>query len=552
MLRTKTILGTLLTLTAAATSVYLSFGSISWLFQALNAVAVAALVACPVIFWRRESARLRASESQDSADSNVGLYEGPSDTAVATTLTIATLCLALVLLSPSRWPATIAFGSVYALMALLVLPRRPLRSLFVALAATLSLWPVEPDFASRIETRLTTYLASLASDRLDSHSILNVPEGRTLRTIGGNVTVGTVEGRMPALRFGAVAGAVLAVFLKRSFLHVLLMTFSGWFWAIVLTGFHYYGISSRQNSGGFVEGLWGQSWFVFLIGMILLVSTDQLWLVLGIFNPFSWFSRDRKRSSRNASGTETTKDAEIPEIEEEEPEPRSLPSAVFLGIGAVAMTIAVLDVGLTFQHHRQNKLLTDQWRKVAESNDRGFFPDRLGRWVKTDRKSLMDTSVPARGAVTVSAYYLAGENFARVSYLGTFGGWYDRYIDFQSAGWREGSQRVINDPTRGLSYVFSEFSLPTGEHCTLIYQMKAMDDREDGLMEASTRSYKQLLLWEMFQSMFFRKSWKKEYYLTEIAFESYGPLTTSDSQLLDELAQATFESIPPAKLRSVE
>ncbi len=552
MLRTKTILGTLLTLTAAATSVYLSFGSISWLFRGLNAVAVAALVACPVLFWRRESIRLRAPDSQDAADSNTGLYEGPSDMAVATTLSIATFCLALVLLSPSRWPATIAFGIVYALMALLVSPRRPVRSLFVALAATLSLWPVEPNFASRIETRLTTYLASLASDRLDSHSILNVPEGRTLRTIGGTVTVGTQEGRIPALRFGAVAGAVLAVYLKRSFLHVLLMTFSGWFWSIVLTGFHYYGISSRQNSGGFVEGLWSQSWFVFLIGVILLVSTDQLLLVLGIFNPFSWFSRDRKRGSRNASGTEPVQETETPEIEAEEPEPRSLPGAVFLGIGAVAVTIAVLDIGLTLQHKRQISLLDDQWRKVAESSDRSFFPDRLGRWVKTDRKSLMNTAVPARGAEAVNAYYLAGENFARVSYMGTFGGWYDRFIDFQAAGWREGIQRVINDPTRGMSYVFTEFSLPTGEHCTLIYQMKALDDREDGLLEASTRSYKQLFLWEVFQSMFFRKSWKKEYYLTEVAFESYGPLSTSDSQLLDELARTIFESIPPAKLRSVE
>jgi len=477
------------------------------------------------------------------------VYGGPSDTAVAVTLTAATLSLVLLLLAPTRWPAAVAFALAFVISNLLISPRKPLRSLFMALAATLCLWPVDDNLTSRFENRLSVYLARLASDRLDTHSVLNVPQGREIRTLGGQVNVGLPDGRLPALRLGAILGTALAVYLKRNMLHVVLMAVSGWFWAATLSGFHYYGVASKQNSGGFLENLWSYPVFVLLIGLILLVSTDQLWLVLGIFNPFAWFARDRKRAARN----QEVKDAETEQAQtddEEESAPRVLPGVLFAGIGVAAMVVAVLDAGLCFSRHGKDAKLQSAWNSVAASADRSFLPDRIGRWAKTDQKSLMDTLVPGRDVQIVNSYYTNGENLARVAFLGTYSSWFDRYQDFQLAGWNYRSQKVVNDPARGLSYVVNDFALPTGEHCTLIYQISALDDRENPLLPASARSVQESLLWEFFQGMFFRKPWQKGYYITEVALESFGPISPAESQSLDELVRTAFEIRPPAKLCS--
>lgn len=477
-------------------------------------------------------------------------YEGPNDTAVAVTLAVATLSLILLLLSPSRWPAAIAFALTFSVTNLMVSPRKPLRSLFVALAATCCLWPVDDNITARFENRLTLYLTRLVSDRLDSHSVLNAPQGREIRTLGGEVLVGLPDGRLPGLRLGAILGAALAVYLKRSMLHVLLMTVSGWFWAATLSGFQSYGVASRQNSGGFLENLWAYPLFVLLIGLILLVSTDQLWLVLGIFNPFAWFARDRKRNARKTEiKTEATDSAND---EAEESEPRVLPAAAFIGIGVAAMVVAFLDAGLNLSRRSSDEKLQTAWKSIATSTERSFFPDRIGRWAKTDKKSLMDTLVPSRDSQIVNAYYASGENLARVAFLGPYESWYDRYQDFQLAGWTFAAQRVVNDPARGLSYVFNEFVLPTGEHCILVYQISSLTDRENGLLPASARSVQESILWEFFQGMFFRKPRQKGYYMTEVALESFGPLSSAESQQLDELVRTAFEISLPEKLRTTE
>lgn len=550
MFRTKTIAGSLLTLAAAAISVNLSFGPSGGIYQVAYALGVAFLVACPILHWRRERRRVDRMSPDEATSWMSSAYVGPSDTSVAVTLGIATLCLVLLLLSPSRWPAAVGFSLAFIISNLLVSPRKPLRSLFVALAATCCLWPVDDNITSRFENRLSLYLARLASDRLDSHTVLNAPQGREIRTLGGQVLVGLPDGRLPGLRLGAILGAALSVYLKRNMLHVLLMTASGWFWAATLSGFHSYGVASRQNSGGFLENLWAYPVFVIVIGLILLVSTDQLWLVLGIFNPFAWFARDRKRNARK----QEIKDEETESIatEEEEAEPRVLPAAVFLGIGVAAMVVAVLDAGMTLSKRSTDARLVAQWKAVSASADRSFMPDRIGRWAKTDQKPLMNTLVPSRDSAIVNTYYSSGENLARVAFLGTYESWYERYQDFQLAGWKEISQRVVNDSTRGLSYVFNEFVLPTGEHCILVYQISALDDRENGVLPASARSLQESLLWEFFQSMFFRKPGQKGYYITEVALESFGPLSSADSQQLDDLVRTAFELRPPAKMRTID
>lgn len=552
MFRTKTIVGTLLTLTAAAICVYLSFGPSGSAIQVSNALAVAFLVICPVLHLRRERRRVDRMSAEEAAAWRENAYEGPGDTSIAVTLAITTITLGLLALSPSRWPAALAFALVFSLTNLLVSPRKPLRSLLVALAATCSLWPVEDNIASRFENRLSIYLARLTSDRLDSHSVLNVPQGRTLRTLGGQVDVGTVDGRLPGLRFGAIMGAALAVYLKRNTLHVLLMTISGWFWATALTGFYYYGLSSKQNSGGFLEGLWAYPAFILAIGAVLLISTDQLWLVLGIFNPFTWFSRDRKRVARKQDAPESSAESDLDDAAEDEPQRRELPGWVFTGIGVAALVVAVLDAGVSFGHLRQNRKVDAKWKEIAESTDRSFMPERIGRWVRSEPNQLVTTTVPSRDASLVNTFYAAGESKARVAYVGTYANWYDRYQDFQLAGWNSRSQRVVNDTARGLSYVVNDLSLPTGEHCTLIYEISAIDGRENGKLTATARTIQESLLWEFFQSLFFRKSWSKDFYLTEVAFESYGPLTTAESQLLDELVRGVFDANLPSKLRSIE
>lgn len=550
MFRTKTIAGTLLTLVAAAISVNLSFGPSGGIYRVAYALAVAFLVVCPVLHWRRERRKVDRMSPDEANSWLSSAYEGPSDTAVAVTLGLATLSLALLLLSPSRWPAAVGFALAFSVSNLLVSPRKPLRSLFVALAATCCLWPVDDNITSRFENRLSLYLARLASDRLDSHSVLNAPEGREIRTLGGEVMVGLPDGRLPGLRLGAVLGAALAVYLKRNMLHVLLMTASGWFWAATLSGFHYYGVASRQNSGGFLENLWAYPVFVSMIGLILLVSTDQLWLVLGIFNPFAWFARDRKRNARNQEIK--TEASDSVSAEEEDSEPRVLPSAAFLGIGVAAMVVAFLDAGLSLSRKSTDDKLLSAWKSAATSTERSFMPERIGRWAKTDKTSLMDTLVPSRDSQIVNTYYASGENLARVAFLGTYGSWYDRYQDFQLAGWSTAAQRVVNDSARGLSYVFNEFVLPTGEHCILVYQISSLKEQENGILPASARSVQESILWEFFQGMFFRKPGQKGYYITEVALESFGPLSSAESQQLDELVRTAFEIRLPEKLRSID
>jgi hypothetical protein len=165
---------------------------------------------------------------------------------------------------------------------------------------------------------------------------------------------------------------------------------------------------------------------------------------------------------------------------------------------------------------------------------------------------LIDTDVPSRGVASVTGIYAAGEKFSRVTYLGPYYSWCDRYLEFQSAGWRQGGQRIVTDEARGVSFVFNEMTRPTGEHCFLTYGMRKIDGDQDDFVPATIRAFRQTIMWELFQSAFFRRPRTKSFYMTEIAFESFGPLTPADSQLFDELIREVMSKPLPEKLRSQE
>jgi hypothetical protein len=537
-----------LTVVASALSSYFSFSGSSNFVSILIGISLLGLAASPLITAIRamKSARDLANQAPDGQLED---YEGPSDTTAAVLLIGSVLSLGLLLVFPVRWPASVAFALSFMALSLSVARKTPLRDAFVALFATFCLWPVASPVAERFETKAELYLSRLVGDRLDMREVLNYPEGRVVQTIKGETIVGHVDGRLTGLRLGAIVACVVGLVMRRGPIHVLTLTVSGIFWALVLNGFWVYGRVLSQNEIRGWETIWGKSGFAFLAALVLIASTDQLLLVFGLLNPLSWIKRDKSRKSAVVDPGEVNMEGSGPEIEEALPV--SLPSVLFYAIGTAAVILAILGSAQSIQRSNTEKVARSRWQEMAAKKNEKLWPDRLGRWARTNTALLSETPGVSGGSKlsALSAFYTIDQKAARVSWVGPYKRWSDRFLEFQSHGWSIASEQVVATNPTGKPYVLMNLSQPTGEKGFLVYAM----DKIGGDSESpSVRSLSRLVWWHFLQGAAMRNPTQADLYLTEIFYESFTAPKSADQQVLGELLKAAMEAKLPQELSSGE
>lgn len=542
----KIFLAACVALISSSICVFTSFGETPIIFQVLNAVSLVLLCIAPVYAAKRDNLRIQRRLEAMGPEAELELYEGLSDRLLAGWMIVALALLGLVLVFPVRWPAALAFMITYVLTSLSIAKRTPLRDLFVAVAAALSIWPVSQPIIQRVETRIEMYLGRLVSDRLDSRSVLNFPRGRTLETVKGDLPVGLSDGSLPGLRFGLVSGAALGVFLRRGFFHIIGLSIIGWFWVVFLNAFYTYGQLLSLNGVRSIESFWGNKFILSLFGIILLLSSDQLLLIFSIFNPLTWISREKKKPVKKAILEEAEAELDQPST------PKTpLPNILFHSIGGLMLLISILDIGKQYQNKLSSQKIQDIWKTQSVKQDPTLFPDKLGNWARTNAALISKPPVEKekKSQYLLHSNYISDDKLARLTFSGPYMDWFDRILQYQADGWTISNTRVISGPNVPNPMVLFGLRYPTGENCTLAYSMNSITDGTN--IPPSFRSFFETIWWNFLQSLFLRGHSTPDFYMTEVFHETYGALNQSDSLQLDDLIKSSFGLKLPTVLKPV-
>ncbi|MFM1802104.1 MAG: hypothetical protein RJA81_1456, partial [Planctomycetota bacterium] len=527
------VLPSLLVVIAASISAYFSFGSDHSVIQILSGFALTLLALSPLINAWREAKRRSSTEESEFLEEPI--YSGPTDLNSIILSVLSVGLMALLPIFPVRWPASLAFGLSMANLSLRVATRTPVRDMLVAFVAMISVWPLSADLVARAETRVESYLSRLVGDRLDSSEILNYPSGSHVQTLKGDVPVTGTTGNLTGIRLAALVACCIGLLMSRGPIHTGILSLSGVFWAVVVNGFWAYGQALVLNNASGMESLWANPFLAGLGCLILLLSTDQLLLVLGLLNPIMWIRRERKRSGL------ATQASEDPEVEEEvlEQKPElKIPDAAFWALGAVALVMTVQDVRGVLNQSTRDKAVEQQWRDFAKSNSNTLWPDRLGQWVRSNTEILGEAPnfSHQQGTTAISGTYVQNNRVVRVCWIGPASGWVDRFQDYVLNGWKLGSNvRVVPSTNGSKPYLVSDLSQPTGEKALLIYAMTSLKDESN--LEPSIRSLARVASWHFLQSLFLNGGSRNEYYLTEICLESYTSPKENEVAIIDEIVK---------------
>lgn len=546
MLRFQSIVPSLLTVIAGASSCYLSFGEDATSIEVLSLLILMAIVSSPLIAAWREN---RNNQFSDDAESQRETqYAGPSDLTSLVLSLVSVGLLALCLVFPVRWPAALAFGLAMVNLSLKVSTRTPLRDLFVALVAMISIWPIAPELVARSETRVEAYLSRLVGDRLDSQEILNYPEGSVVQTLKGDVPMTGSTGSLNGIRLGVLAGCAVGLLMSRGPVHVMILSLSGLFWGIIINGFWAYGRALVLNEVSGLEALWGKSLVALLGGFILVLSTDQLLLVLGLLNPLMWIRRERKRAAFETNMGDSSQTD--PETETEQA--MKVPPVAFWILGALALVIASLDLVQVLELQKSHRKVEEQWKSFAAKAEPQPWPDRLGRWVRSNAELLgvpPEFSHQKRSSI-VPATFVLNNRVVRVCWIGPASGWVDRFQDYVLKGWKLGNVRISQKSVASKPFLVAELSKPTGEKAVLIYSMSSLKDSSS--IEPSIRNLSRVAWWHFLQSLFLKGNPKNTYYMTEICLESYSLPKENENQILDEIVTNALAQPLPVELRDSE
>jgi len=525
----------LLAVIAGAVSSFFSFNHQAQLFNIISLISLGLVIGSPLLNHWRENRSRSAEESANNTSANT--YKGLSDTTSLILSVLGSAFLALLIFTPVRWPAAIAFGLAMVNLSLKFPTQTPLKQLLVALVPMICLWPLAPELTQRLETRTQLYLGRLISDRLDSRNILNYPSGRTIETVKGNVEVTTSSGKLAGLRAAVLTACAVGMVMKRGPIHILLLASAGYIWAIFANALWVFGGAvSLSGAGGVVDSLWSSVPVTLLACLILILSTDQLILVLGLFNPFMWIRRDRKTLEN-----EMSEGNDIPMLDSlDKTAPRQIPSAIYL-VPALA-SIAIMSVdGLTVMKRSAGRSAAAQkWLSFQEDPQKPVWPNQYGRWLKLKEPILGEAPklIYLPNSKIFSSTYGFNNKFVRVSWAGPVWGWQDRFQDYMLSGWKVGNARIISESASNKPYLIVDLTLPTGERGKLVYMVQSIDGKTT--LEPNIRSIPRTAWFHFLQSLFFRGTEQEPEFLTELFLQSYANFRDEDLQSLDEIATGVF------------
>jgi hypothetical protein len=534
----------LLAAISGAISCIFSFHNQSPIFSVLSIISLLLIIASPLINRRRE---LKAASAEEPANlSSNNTYNGLSVTTSLVLSLLVAACMALLLVTPVRWPAAIAFGLAMVNLSLKFPTRTPLKRLLVALTSMICVWPLAPEMTQRIETRTQIYLGRLISDRLDSRNILNYPSGRTIEIVKGKVDVTPASGHLSGLRAGVLAAFAVGMVMNRGPLHVLLLASAGYFWALfgnALTVFG--GAVGMSGEGGAFDTLWASVPATLLACLILVLSSDQLILVLSLFNPFMWIKRDRKyMDNEMAQGDES------PSLESDlAAQPRRIPVAVFLVPAVACLGIMGADISRTTNKLAERKAFAQKWQSFQEDAQKPLWPNQFGRWLKIKEQVLGEAPrlnyTP--DSKIFSSTYGFNNKLVRASWAGPVWGWQDRFQDYMLQGWKVGNARIISESASNKPYMIVDLTLPTGERGKLVYLVQSTDGKS--ALDPNLRSIPRAAWFHFLQSLFFRGGSRQTEFVTELFLQSYANFRDEDMQSLDEIATGVFTKPLPDGLK---
>lgn len=541
---TKTQIAAFLTVLSAGLTCWFSFDQSGGADRIMSGAGILILCCAPILgAWRDQ----RSQRDTVTNETDVLDYEGPTDLTTAVLLGLSLCGLGLVIAFPVRWPAALAFGLSFSLLSLSLSRKSPLKNLFVAIFATLSLWPVAPEVANRVESRTELYLSRLVGDRLDAIDLLNYPEGRTIQTVKGSLDVGLPNGRLAGIRLGGIVGCIAGILMRRGPLQIIALSAAGWYWAVVMNGFWAFGRLLSINGVSTWKTIWGNSVVVSLAALVLILSTDQLLLVFSLFNPLTWIKRDKKRPQASAGQADALAEDSGAEPEEEAPS-LQLPSPLFIGLGALSLVLAILAAGKSVQQLRETSSIQALWKSAAAKKETSLWPDRLGRWVRNNAN--LTSKAPAvdepYSKFAVSANYVLDDKVSRVSWIGPYKSWSDRFLDYQLKGWTLGPAQVVNAAQNTKPFLMVQLVQPTGEKGFLVYSMKNVAGED---VPATLRSLSRTVWWHMLQSLFLRNSSKPDLFMTEVFIESYATPKEDELRGRDELVRTVLAVGLPASLQ---
>ncbi|MFM7591546.1 MAG: hypothetical protein ACKO85_07090 [Isosphaeraceae bacterium] len=528
---------------AAATSCFFSFASQPLLFKLLTAVSLALIVATPLV---KSLIRKPKAETTEPAASESRIYQGLSSVASLTLSLLSCALLALVLVTPVRWPAAVAFGLAMVNVSLKNPSASPLKDLLTALVAMFCVWPLAPELTQRVETRSQIYLSQLVSDRLDSREILNFPSGTTIEMEKGNVPITRSGGHLSGLRSWVLAACATAMLMNRGPVHTSLLALSGYFWALFSNALWFFGRSvALSGTAGLLDGLWASVAAVCLATLILILSSDQLLLVLGLLNPLMWIRRDRK----NMEGENASPDAGPTLEAPAEKPPVSIPVAAFWLVSACCLGIAAFDSFKVMGKSSARLAVSTKWQKYQVPGKASSWPERIGRWSQL-KEPLIGAAAPVAFAPEtkiISDTYAFNNKIVRVSWLGPVWSWQDRFQDYMHQGWKVGNARIVSETANNKPYMVVDLSQPTGERAKLVYLIQTTDGKTT--LEPNIRSIPRTAGFHFLQSLFLRGSGSTPDYITELFLQSYAILKDDDLQSLDEIATGVFTRALPDELK---
>lgn len=528
---------------AAGLCCLFSFGNQPVFLNILSSLALLTIIASPLIRLKRQSAKL---PDHDSSSTDIAAYQGLSSisSVILSTLTVA--LLGLLLITPVRWPASVAFGLAMINLSLKNPSTSPLKDLLTAIVAMFCVWPVAPELTQRIETRSQLYVTRLVSDRLDNREILNYPSGSTIEMEKGNVSLPGTAGHLSGLRTGVLVSCATAMLMHRGPVHTILLSMAGFVWALFSNALWLFGrCIAVSGVAGLADGLWASVAGVTIAALILILSSDQLLLVLGLLNPLMWIKRDRKILENETRLTDDPQLVENPINKADQP----LPVLVFGALAILSVAIVAFDWYKLRSASSARSTITANWQNYVIPEKSPVWPLRIGRWTQLKQPVLGDSAplVFSSGTKAFSDTYAFNNKIVRASLIGPVWSWQDRFQDYMHQGWKVGNARIIGETQNTKPYIVVDLSQPTGERAKLVYMIQTTDGKT--ALEPTIRSIPRTAWFHFLQSLFLRDNQTRPDYITELFLQSYATLRDEDLQSLDELATGVFTRTLPDELK---
>ena len=367
---------------------------------------------------------------------------------------ILALSISLVVLIASEMLWSPWLGTVAAILSVLaILLSFGGRAVSCALPVWLLLWLMLP-LPFRWDERLILWLQGISSQGgsllLDWSGCNHVLAGYVIEIPGHQFLVEEACSGVQSLFTLLATAAILAVWLRRGFVHSVLLIVSAAFWAIAANVIRVaLAVSLFVQSGVDIGSGWAHSAFgvgLFVGELLMLLSTDQLLLLL--------LERPPRPVEEDDSADVATAPHQFAVREEPSPAPQTSNAIRLVALSLIAaafLAVAVIQAA-TVVYHRPNHdgsvpvartVRNDGRLPLSDVLSENTLPQKLGVWERRDFRARARSQNSDLGRYSISWRYAGAIEDAEVSVDFPFVGWHYLTGCYQSRGWEIESRTVV-------------------------------------------------------------------------------------------------------------